>query len=346
MTIENPVQPASTGFSCSLPDDRLPAIVIGILSYNRAHEVLRTLELLTAIDYPAAKTRFIVIDNASSDGTRERVLERYGHRVEVLRLEENIGAIARNAVILGQREPYVFQFDEDCAPADRDTVRRAVEIMEAHPDIGALCFRSINQYNGLSEWGDFSRIARRHYGNWGHEGIFLIGNGMCYRSSAISRTRGFDPRIFWGAEELQLSLDMLHLDIPILYVPSLALVHRHAPRAFTRAQATEIDTRNNVIIAFTFFPFPLAIAFAAIQTLKRLLAALVRRREDGVEAVLRGARRGLALLPEIRLDRRTIPLSRLAQHNRWLFATLTGLRSAPGEPGDAERIANHGTTWQ
>jgi len=108
-----------------IADGDLPDIAIGILSHNRVDEVERSLDVFLASDYPTDRLHLIVVDNASTDGTRERVLERYGGRVEVVRLDENMGALARNVVLLGRPERYLFQFDEDCAPADPDTLRRA-----------------------------------------------------------------------------------------------------------------------------------------------------------------------------------------------------------------------------
>src|SRR5437016_5851393 len=83
-----------------IPDHELPHIAVGILSYNRAAEVITSLDIILGSDYPVDKLHCIVVDNASTDGTEQQVKERYGERVEVLRLPENIGAVARNRIIL------------------------------------------------------------------------------------------------------------------------------------------------------------------------------------------------------------------------------------------------------
>jgi GT2 family glycosyltransferase len=323
----------------AISDGDLPDIAIGILSYNRVDQVLRSLELFIAVDYPAAKLHLIVVDNGSSDGTAERVRALYEGRVEVLETGRNLGVIARNEVMLRRAERYLFYFDEDCAPADPWTIRRAVEIMEAHSWIGALCLRSINQHTGATEFGDFRQIARRTIGAWGYEGLSVIGNGMCFRGEMIRRTRGYDPRIFWGGEELQLTLELLYHEIPIVYAPDLALIHRHAPRLATRAEASEMFTRNHVVTFFSFFSIPLASFLVALEVGRNLLAALVRRRGSGSMAVLRGLRRGLAALPEVLGDRRIIPLSRIAPYHRWLISSLSMTPQSPPEPADADRIA-------
>jgi GT2 family glycosyltransferase len=310
----------------SLPDDRLPSIAIGILNFNRAAEVVTTLSILTAIDYPPDKCRLIVIDNASSDGTDRIVAERFGDRVEMLPLPENIGAVARNRVMMTRPEEYIFVFDEDCAPEDPATIRRVVELMEANPYFGAFCFRSINLYSGLTEYGDFGEISRRRIPG-GHEGVFVVGNGMCFRRDAIQRTSGYDERIFWGAEEFELAMELLREGVPILYENDLALIHRRAPRVLPPADALAIDTRNNIWISFKYFPIPLAVLFSVGQIVRRAAAAIVKRKPGGLQAIYLGAREGVRELSTMIARRKPIPVSLFARHNRWFFQIIGNRRS-------------------
>ena len=317
----------------------LPAIAIGLLSYNRADEVLRTIRMILDGDYPIDRLHIVVIDNASVDGTRERVIEAYGDRVEVLRLEQNIGAVARNRVILERTEKYIFQFDEDTTPADPWTLRATVEWMEAHPAIGALCFRSLNLHTGLSDWGPLEKFASARLGDEAYEGMFMIGNGMCFRRSAVQRTEGYDPRLFWGAEELYVCLELLSHDVRIAYHPNLVILHRQLPRAMPRAEVVEMEVRNNIRAYVMFMPLPLALAMSTLHCARRLAQAAVHRDRDHAEATRRGAARALRELRELMARRRPVPMSRFARHNRWIFLTFIGLPASRRIDGDAERIA-------
>lgn len=287
---------------------------------------MTTLDIFERIDYPREKVRLVVIDNASSDGTAETVRQVYDGRVEVLALTENLGAVARNRVMMERPEPYIFTFDEDCAPEHGEMIRRGVEFMEANPYFGALCFRSVNLYSGSTEFGNMGVFSRRRLRSGAYEGMFVIGAGMCYRRDAIQRTRGYDERMFWGAEEYALGLELLYNDIPVALHPDLTLIHRHAPRAITPARALEVDTRNNIWSAFKFFPLPLALLVASIHTGRRLIAATIKRKPGGKEAVLRGTREGIAGLRDILPFRTPIPISRIARHNRWFFQMFYALR--------------------
>ncbi len=307
----------------------LPAIAVGILSYNRCEEVLRTLGMFERVEYPRDRLHIIVIDNASNDGTAEAVAATYGDRVEVMALSENLGAVARNRVMLGRPEPYIFCFDEDCTPAHAGTIREVVEFMEANPYFGALCFRSINLYTGATEFGDMGRFSRRRLRGSGYEGMFVVGAGMCFRRDAIRRTSGYDERLFWGGEEYALGLELLYHDIPVALDPRFSLIHRHAPRAVSPARALEVDTRNNIWCAFKFFPLPLSVLVASVHTGRRLLMALLKRKPGGREAVLRGLREGLRGLPDLLRYRTPISVGKIARHNRWFFQMFYAARTVP-----------------
>ena len=323
--------------------DALPRIAIGVLSYNRVAELLVSLDILRAIDYPREKVSLVVIDNASSDGTREKVLQMYGGEVEVMTLPENIGAIARNRVMLTRSEPYIFVFDEDSTPELPETIRRIVEFMEANPYFGVLCLRSINTHTGKTEYGRWGDHSRRRLRSGGYEGLYVAGNGMCFRSEAIQQTEGYDESMFWGGEEHALGLELLYHDIPIAFVPEFALFHRHAPRAIVPARALEIDTRNNIWIAFKSFPPALAVPVATIHTVRRLLMSIIRRRDGGVAAVMRGVRAGIAGLPSIWSRRKPVPISRLAQNNRWFFSMFYASRAAR-EAAAVKPVAGNGNS--
>lgn len=331
-----PVRTRLNAHPRQIPDDRLPPIAVGILNYNRVAEVLTTIALIQESDYPADRVRIIVIDNASTDGTAERVRERHGDLVEILPLPENIGAVARNRVMMTRPEPYIFVFDEDCAPEDPSTLRRAVETLEANPYFGALCFRSINLFSGQTEYGDFGELSRRRVPG-GHEGIFVVGNGMCFRREAIQRTSGYDERIFWGAEEFELAMELLREGVPILYDHDVALVHRRAPRVLPPADALAIDTRNNIWISFKFFPIPIALAFSIAQIARRWAAAILRRKPGGAQAIWLGLREGVAELPTMIARRKPIPVSAFARYNRWFFQIAYNRSSRPVPTTDRNR---------
>ncbi|MCX5759576.1 MAG: glycosyltransferase family 2 protein [Candidatus Hydrogenedentes bacterium] len=88
-------------------------------------------------------TRFLLIDNASTDTSVAFVRERYGSdpRVEILELPENLGwSRGNNAGIeraMAASADYVFLLNNDTA-TDADAVEQLVAMAEQHPETGAL----------------------------------------------------------------------------------------------------------------------------------------------------------------------------------------------------------------
>ena len=74
-------------------NSKLPGLTIGILTYNRCTEVLKTLAHVSQLDYPELEV--LLIDNGSRDGTAEQVGRHFPH-VRIVRLKNNVGASARN----------------------------------------------------------------------------------------------------------------------------------------------------------------------------------------------------------------------------------------------------------
>ena len=89
-----------------MTDHRVTAVV---LTYNRVTEVIRTVGHLAALlEQPA----IIVVDNGSQDGT-SALLTKSFPEITVLRLEQNIGAAARNVGVQEAATPYVALCDDD-----------------------------------------------------------------------------------------------------------------------------------------------------------------------------------------------------------------------------------------
>jgi cellulose synthase/poly-beta-1,6-N-acetylglucosamine synthase-like glycosyltransferase len=104
---------------------------------NEAAIITRCVRSLLASTYP--NLEIVVVDDGSTDGTRERLLElRREHSFTLVCLPESVGK--KRALAIGaeraQGELFVFT-DSDCVLAD-DAVERVVRAFAAHPDLGAV----------------------------------------------------------------------------------------------------------------------------------------------------------------------------------------------------------------
>jgi hypothetical protein len=113
-----------------------PSVSVVVPAYNLARFVGRAIDSALAQDWPAEALEVIVVDDGSTDETRQ-VLAAYGDRIRAIR-QDNGGLV--RAVDRGLAEvtgDYVALLDADDEwPTDRLT--RHVAFLEAHPEVGLV----------------------------------------------------------------------------------------------------------------------------------------------------------------------------------------------------------------
>ncbi|QUL54471.1 glycosyltransferase family 2 protein [Paenibacillus tritici] len=127
-------------------------VSVHIVTYNSADDIVECLSAVLAQDYPVKK--IVVVDNASTDGSAEKVRSFYHERTAVaqsgayvnstssptlvlLENELNTGfAPAHNQAIAGTSTDYVLVLNPDLTLAP-DYISRLVACMEANPQIGS-----------------------------------------------------------------------------------------------------------------------------------------------------------------------------------------------------------------
>ena len=315
----------------------LPSVAIGILNFNRAAETIDAITSALQVDYPPDRLTVILLDNASVDDSVDRVADTFGSRVEVVRLQQNLGPVARNRVMLTREEEYVIVLDEDCRLEDPSTVRRVVDFLASHREFGALCFACWNPYLRIFEYGHPGDHYRRRHPDGTYEGMYVIGGGMVFRTSAIAGIEGYDERLVWGGEEYDLGLELLRHDIAIAYRRDFALEHRQAPRAYTSVRTMEFDMRNNIWISLRRFPLPFGLLFAAIHIARRLLSAGLKRDRNRLRGYLRGIRSAMSRLPEFLSTRKPISYQQMWTNRKWIIQMFYAPRSYVAEHRQATR---------
>ena len=76
--------------NCSCVMDDLPVVALGIVTFNRRTYLKSLLGQVAEINYPKAKIHIFVVDNASTDGTHEMLVNDFPE-VTVLKNRENLG---------------------------------------------------------------------------------------------------------------------------------------------------------------------------------------------------------------------------------------------------------------
>ncbi|MCI0572204.1 MAG: glycosyltransferase [Myxococcaceae bacterium] len=117
-----------SGFVNAVDDRYEPRVAVVVPLYNEGEGIYHTVKSLIAQEYPAEKLEILVVDDCSTDDSREWALKAAaGHRcVRVLQNPENLGK--RRAINLGVRSTdteLIVSVDSDVT-ADRRAVRELV----------------------------------------------------------------------------------------------------------------------------------------------------------------------------------------------------------------------------
>jgi glycosyltransferase involved in cell wall biosynthesis len=208
-------------------------ISVVICTRDRAAKLARCLEHFAATaDAGNLAWQLVVVDNASSDGTKA-VVDRYKTRLPIAYAYEARRGLsnARNRGVAEARHPIVAFTDDDCLPAP-DWLRAIAEEFAAHPHVAVLGGRVV-----LDDGQDHRMSLRAHDHTErvsSAERILALMSGcnMAFRRSVFDRVGLFDPLFGKGvrvgsAEEIDILYRALRAGVDIAYVPAIVVRHAH-----------------------------------------------------------------------------------------------------------------------
>lgn len=247
-------------------------VTIVMLTYNRCAELMRSLaHLLTLPEQP----RIIVVDNAGTDGTAERV-SACVPQIQIVRSAVNLGAAGRNLGVDTVVTPYVAFCDDDTwwAPGALDA---AAQILDLHPSIAVLNAHIVVGPDAIPDPACL-HMAQSPLKTVPGVGPMLIGfmaGAIVMRTSAFRNAGGYWPPFFIGGEETLLAMDILDAGGHIVYAPALQ-VHHWPSSLRDSAQRKRLLARNALWTAWMRLPGKMALA-RTWQTLQTLPCAGARR---------------------------------------------------------------------
>lgn len=197
-----------------------PLVTLCIPTYNSERWIAESLGSALAQDYP--ELEILVLDNASTDATVERVRELGGSRVRIEVNERNVGAVRNfNRAARAARGEYVkFLMSDDVLYPT--CVSEMAALMEAHPEMGLVfSTRDVllqdptnpaaqqwrDRYRYLHhEWERLERVNPpgelfRQYLRCGFR-VNWVGEPTCVlvRRAAFERLGYFNSRLYQGVD--------------------------------------------------------------------------------------------------------------------------------------------------
>ncbi|NUT54145.1 MAG: glycosyltransferase [Saccharothrix sp.] len=232
----------------------LPEVSVVVVNYRGADDTITCLRALSSdLAYPADKLQVIVVDNASGDGSADRI-RAAAPGVEVVEAPGNLGfAGGCNLGVRHARGPVVAFLNNDARPHPQ-WLREAVRELRAEPSVGAVASkvldwdgRAIDFVDGGLTW--FGMGYKRHAGepddgrhDQPRDVLFGTGSALVVRTAVFRELGGFDERFFMFYEDVDLGWRMNLRGWRVRYVPTSLTYHKH------HASMSEVDTSRELYL--------------------------------------------------------------------------------------------------
>ncbi|HEV3402094.1 MAG TPA: glycosyltransferase family 2 protein, partial [Acidimicrobiales bacterium] len=209
-----------------------------VVNYRGAPDTVACLDAFEEVDWPPERLELIVVDNASGDGSADRIRAAVP-RATVVESPENIGfAGGCNLGASRASGEYIALINNDARP-DRRWVAEAVAAFEQSLSVGCVASkvldwegRTVDYVDGGLTW--FGMGYKREVGRPDDAGydeprdvLFATGAAMFVRADAWHDVGGFDDRYFMFYEDVDLGWRLNLLGHRVRYVPSSVAYHRH-----------------------------------------------------------------------------------------------------------------------
>jgi len=212
-------------------DEKMPdrRVGVAIATRNRRLSLVRTLRALRALP---ESPKIAVVDNASTDGTPDDVERRFAD-VELIRLNENLGAAARTVGVEALATDYVAFADDDSwwAPG---SLALAADRFDASPELAVVAARILvgpdSRLDPTSRLMEASPLPPSPK----IPGVPVLGFLACaavVRRSAYLEVGGFDRRFGIGSEETLVALDLASRGYHLVYADEVVAHHDPDPGA-------------------------------------------------------------------------------------------------------------------
>ena len=233
-----------------MPDECDVSVII--CTYNRQHLLKTALKSILSQQADGLRYEVVVVDNNSTDGTRQVIESFLGRGATNLRylFEGRQGlSYARNAGVAVSRSPIVAFTDDDVQVAP-DWAATIKQTLDDHPEIECVGGKVIPHWPSAppawltnEHWAPLAIVdygQKPFYVNAGHQLCLLTAN-MAIRKHTLQRVGGFLPELqrvensIGSMEDHELLLRLWSIQAQGLYVPELVVSSRIAADRLTKS---------------------------------------------------------------------------------------------------------------
>ncbi len=228
-----------------------PDLSIIILNYNVKELLLNCLDSIFKNKKSTDNWQIIVVDNASEDGSMEKVKEIYGNKLDLIGNKTNLGfSVGNNVGVKKAKASVVLFLNPDTVVID-GAIQKTYEYLMGNPDIGAItcrvelpdgkldysCHRGFpTPWNAFCYFSKLSKIfphsplfsgytASYLDTRTAHEIDCLTGAFLMVRKIAGDQINWWDKDYFWNGEDIEFCYSLKDKGWKIYFYPQVKIIH-------------------------------------------------------------------------------------------------------------------------
>lgn len=270
-------------------------IIVNFHSADLVADCIRSIEEKTKnVNY-----EIIVVDNASGDGSVEKLRGLFGDKILVVASEENLGfGKANNLGSISAQGRYLFMLNPDTILVN-DAISILYQYLEEHPEVGVaggnlynldmqavpsycLAFDTVQTEKKKASWYELigskvmTKLSERfkikqeklfekefNYDDTPKQVAYIFGADMMMRKTLFDKLGGFDPEFFMYAEEEELSCRITDEGYKIMSVPEAKIIHLEGATVKAQEVFSEQQFRMRMTGTLTYYKKRFGLAGAA-----------------------------------------------------------------------------------
>ncbi len=261
------------------------SVAVIIVNWNGGEFLARCLSALAM--QTVRPKRVFVVDNASSDGSCDRIANDYPD-VTLMKQSKNLGFAAGNNIAAWKADDcdWIALLNPD-AFADPRWIEALVQAAEKHPEHAFFGSRMLmadipELLDGVGDIYHVSGLVWREGHGIKAAGAYLeereifspCGAAAMYKRSAFVEAEGFDEDYFCYVEDVDLGFRLRLLGYRCLYVPDSIVLHKGSALTGKRSNFSIYYGHRNLVWAYVknfpgiwfwiYLPLHLAMNFAAL----------------------------------------------------------------------------------
>ncbi len=239
-----------------------PKLTIIILNHNTKDLTLNCLASIYE-NKKEVPLEVIVSDNASTDGSVEAIKKK--HKWVTVIEGPNISfSNGNNRARSLTKGKYVLFLNSDTI-VYKNTLKKCVEYLEKHNDVGALTCKLVLENGELDKdtrrrlptpWMSFSRLFLNNGGvywykdfdeNTTHEVETIQGAFFLTRKNVLDKVNWLDEGFIFDGEDLDLSYQISKLGLKIIYYPDVKILHlKGATKGKIKETSVKVDPKTKL----------------------------------------------------------------------------------------------------